>query len=475
MTDSRGSLPLPQSADAAASDDEKARSLAVVTAEVRDDPRVRALTDRTKTEWRTLDESLFAKLDREDAEATAATRFRGSRAAWGVLAAITAAAAAILVLAGRTDSDPLGRDNLGDSAQESAHTPTLPLRERASKLARDEGAGSVLVNKQSASRERELAAGDSIEARGGRAVFVEPSKITWALENASRVSVRHAASPLVLTLEHGAVEAQVAPVSRGEAFAVDVDGARIAVHGTHLRVERIGEKVVVDLTDGVISVGPAPLRGSTYGSLVTAPAHVEFQIEDPRGTMRVEHTASFVRSATSLPLEDEAKKVVANAHALDAAAPPNSIAITPPPVASTPLRALRAPSAVPPAAAPLPTIAAREAVHVETTAAPTSPSPMPYESVSQSSPEQVASAHPFELGVADSVKACWEKHAPPHGNVAITVRTTLTLVSNEDGVVRVAQFDPPLPPAVQSCASEGIYRSHFAKASRIAIPLELVR
>ena len=104
---------------------------------------------------------------------------------------------------------------------------------------------------------------------------------------------------IVLALRVGAVEAQVTPVAMGEAFAVDVDGVRVAVHGTHLRVaraERGGSWVVVDLSEGVISVGAPPKAGSTMGVLVTAPAHVEFSTTDVDRTLRVEHDPARVRA-----------------------------------------------------------------------------------------------------------------------------------------------------------------------------------
>ena len=96
------------------------------------------------------------------------------------------------------------------------------------------------------------------------------------------------------------MEAQVAPVAAGEAFAVDVDGARVAVHGTHLRVERQGGHAIVDLREGVVSIGLPPKSGATYGDLVTAPAHIEFDVADPHGTLKVSHESSRVRAAISL-------------------------------------------------------------------------------------------------------------------------------------------------------------------------------
>ncbi len=484
MTDSRDSIPVVPTVTLEA---EKSRALAKATADVRDDAGLRTLEGRTSSDWSALDDALFAKLDREDAQVAAATRFRGSRAAWGVLAGITAAAAAMLVLAGHVDHDTITGEGRGH-ARASSGSSSGAARERASKLSRSDSATTVTVNGLTASRERPMAVGDAVEVRGGRAVFVEPSKVTWALESASRISVGHAGGPLVLALERGALEAQVAHVELGEAFAVDIDSARVAVHGTHLRVERVGEKVIVDLTDGVISVGPAPLRGSTYGSLVTAPAHVEFLVSDPRGTLHVEHTAGFVRAATLLPIEDDEAPVAASL-----------VAPVAPPALGLAAAATRAPSftlaaaggartAVPSVAASAPIAADSEPVAAIVPDAPTvvlpPPAPVAVEAVAANTPPATepvapvavaAAPKPGDVGVAAAVKACWEKNAPPRGDVTITVRTTLTVESDDEGAVHVATFDPPLPPAVQSCASEGIYRTHFAGAARIAIPIVLTR
>src|SRR5439155_1470159 len=127
-----------------------------------------------------------------------------------------------------------------------------------------------------------LRTGDVLEADGARAVLERPRKVAWLLEGGNsspaasgRARVKSAGESLVLALDDGAIEAQVTPVPSGEAFAVDIASGtslvRVAVHGTHLRVSRSGSRVVVDLTEGVVSIGVPPRTGSTYGTLVTAP------------------------------------------------------------------------------------------------------------------------------------------------------------------------------------------------------------
>ena len=112
----------------------------------------------------------------------------------------------------------------------------------------------------------------------------------------------HVQGALVLALQAGAVEAQVVPVPNGEAFAVDVGRSRVAVHGTHLRVARVGEHVVVDLSEGVVSLGEAPRVGSTLGTLVTAPGARRVHRRRRRGDAAVTHDLAALRAPASLGL-----------------------------------------------------------------------------------------------------------------------------------------------------------------------------
>jgi hypothetical protein len=91
-------------------------------------------------------------------------------------------------------------------------------------------------------------AGETIDTHGARALFEAEGRVSWLLENESKVQDRandgsKPARPSFWRSLEGAVEAQVTPVASGEAFAIDVEGVRIAVHGTHLRVARDGDHV----------------------------------------------------------------------------------------------------------------------------------------------------------------------------------------------------------------------------------------
>ncbi len=130
----------------------------------------------------------------------------------------------------------------------------------------------------------ELREGTTLAA-ARRASFVRPGKVRWLLEgntaaSGATASILEGREALRVSLETGAVEAEVTPVVKGEAFSVDVAGTRVAVHGTHLRVARIGDTVTIDLSHGVIALG-TPGKARVEGPEITAPAHIEFPVGHP--------------------------------------------------------------------------------------------------------------------------------------------------------------------------------------------------
>ena len=380
-----------------------------------------------KVDWDAVDSKLFARLRVEQTERrTERSRSWGVTAgrgpAWGIGATVLAAAAAAALIVGKThETGPM------DAAVIVASPPAGP----AGIVMAVASGGELLVDGKPAVAGAVLHLGDVVEARGAPVTVERPGKLTWILEPSSMVTVTHAASgagALVLSLQRGAVEAQVVPVASGEAFAVDVDGSRVAVHGTHLRVARVGDHVTVDLSEGVIVVGPAPRVGSTVGSLVTAPAHAEFATVDANGTMIVSHEPSALRAPVALG----ASGTVAQEPAVALAAPP----------AARPVDA-RTP---PPAAVQRPQ---------PTGTTPPQPGPPPPPTALPPQPDPNAAAV-----VASAVRACMAARSSAE-NVTVVVRTTLHLDLDADGNVRAARFDPPVAPDVNSCAAPAIYRARF--------------
>jgi hypothetical protein len=370
-------------------------------------------------DWEKVDTALFSKIEREAEYQRALTAERGRPWPWLVLGGVAAAAAAAIVM-------------VVPPSQTSTLVGVAAVEGTAGDLAFQTGAGEVRVDGSKAQSGLHLRQGDSVETRGAKAVFDAPARVSWLLEDESKVRVERAGSagaggdsaPVLLALSQGALEAQVTPVASGEAFAVDVGGTRVAVHGTHLRVARNGDHVVVDLTEGVVSIGAPPKVGSTYGSLVMAPAHVEFQAGNPAGSLVVEHEASAIRGAVDImnPASEETASV---------------------PVA----------------------VAANPAPHVEDVAPPPR---------SQARHATVARNRNAEAAVKDVVSACYAKYAaaPVRSSdpvstttVSFTTQPTLSLAVNADGYVEGDMFFNPVPPVpVTDCANLPIRKIRFGEA-----------
>jgi ferric-dicitrate binding protein FerR (iron transport regulator) len=377
-------------------------------------------TAEAKTlDWSGVDAALFARMG--EAQRAERARFAPQRRRVGTIAAVAFAAAGTLaaVIVGKTH-EPLERE--GTTAAESAGT-----------LVAIDGDGRVLVNGAPVSSGVGLGLGDVLETRGAQATIERPGKLRLTLEPGSRTAVAHVRGALVVALESGAIEAQVVPVAAGEAFAVDVGTSRVAVHGTHLRVARAGDRVVVDLNEGVISVGEAPRFGSVEGAMINAPAHVEFIAGDALGTLTQAHDAAAVRGGDSWSR------------------------------GSRGLGALTGPKL---------------------------PSPKPESSASRLGSSSSAEGHPeprsassvgpksavtiernATAAIASAVHMCMSER-PRADNVTVVVSTALHLELADDGSVRTARFEPPVAPDVNACAVQSIYKARFAHGGSITIPID---
>jgi hypothetical protein len=379
-------------------------------------------------DWDAVDRSLFARIEGErkaEQARLAPPRHRGlTLAAVGLVAS----AALLAVVVGKT-REPVEAE--GTAAVEAAGT--LTFQSGDGQMLAD---GQVLVDGKPATTGAGMRLGEVIETRSTQATLDRPGRLTLILEPGTRAVVTHVEGTLVLALERGALEAQVVPVLVGEAFAVDVGGSRVAVHGTHLRVARLGGpdprdpgqgRVVVDLNEGVVAVGDAPRAGSVIGTLVNAPAHVEYDAADPAGTLTQTHDPAAVRPAFRPMVPDAVSSPVAHAEPL-----PVHVAASP---AAEPRPEGRAAPGVPPKPAP------------------------------------TASEVRAEAAVAEAVRACMASR-PSVDNVTVVVSTTLHLDLFDDGAVRAARFDPPVAPDVNACAAQAIYRERFGHGGTAAIRVD---
>ena len=390
-------------------------------------------------DWDAVDRSLFARIEGErkaEQARLAPPRHRGlTLTAVGVVAA----AALLAVVVGKT-REPV--DAEGTMTVEGAGTLTF-LSGDGQVLA----GGQVLVDGKPATTGMGMRLGDVIETRSAQATLDRPGRLTLILEPGTRAVVTHVEGTLVLALERGALEAQVVPVPVGEAFAVDVGGSRVAVHGTHLRVARLSAldardpgqgRVVVDLNEGVVAVGEAPRAGSVIGTLVNAPAHVEYDAADPAGTLTQTHDPAAVRPPFRPAVPEAVPSVATHAEPL-----PVHVAA---PLAAEPRPEGRAAPGVPPKPDPEPAPAASEA--------------------------------PAETAVAEAVRACMaSRPSVDNGTVVVSVvvSTTLHLDLFDDGAVRAARFDPPVAPDVNACAAQAIYRERFGHGGTAAIRVDFTK
>jgi len=365
-------------------------------------------------DWERVERGLFARIENEQArERREMIEARSRhRVAWGAGAAALAVAAAVALVVGKTRGPALNEGAERATASDDSAGAVASIGQDA----------TVMVNGKPAAIGAPIRLGDDVDARGGRVTFDRSGKVSWILESGSRTTVTHVQGALVLALQGGAVEAQVVPVASGEAFAVDVDGTRIAVHGTHLRVARVMDHVTIDLTEGVISLGEAPRVGSTIGTLITAPAHAEFTSADPKGSLTVTHDAAAIRPALAIDTGIAASR-------------PALIALggaTPHPKPDSPIEAR----------------------------SPLAPAPHPATPAPVAAP-QLSAADPDAADALSSVvRTCFADRTSTQ-DVTVEVKTKLHLELDADGNVRSARFEPPVPPDVNACAAPAIYHARF--------------
>jgi hypothetical protein len=379
-------------------------------------------TELGRVDWEVADRKLFARIARER-RAEIERLASGNRRAWA-LGAVALTAIAMTAIVGGKMQDERSLDARQLLAEE--RTGSLLA------LTAIEGNGEVLIDGRRAVVGSTLGLGSVVEPRDAQPTVQVPGKLTFVVERSSRVSVVHLQGPVVLALDAGAIEAQVVPVARGEAFAVDVGRSRVAVHGTHLRVSRAGDHVVIDLNEGTVSVGEAPRRGSTSGTMVMAPAHAEFSAEDALGTLTVSHDPSAVRPPLALGAPEQ------SAVSSPATGPASSRS------EAHEFRAGSASTVAPP----------RADLRLPSSALPPSPR----------DPNA-------ETTLAAAVRSCLGER-PSAENVTVSVSTTLHLTLRDDGSVRLARFDPPVAPDVNGCAAQAIYKTRFARSGDVAIGVD---
>ena len=250
-----------------------------------------------------------------------------------------------------------------------------------------------------------LAIGSRVRTTDSETTVMHPGRAQWALGPSSSAVLAGRDERITVQLERGSVLSHVVPNPKPETFVIEVAHARVAVHGTVFRVTLSDGRVIVDVKEGLVGVGPL---GSAPAFFVKAASHGEFAADGRSGSI-------------------DGKPVASPAASTEAAKP----------------TALRGSLAAAHGSAPAPAPAAEL-------------------------PEE-PSINDIEVGIAhivDAASACFVQHTPGADGVQITVRTALSLSILESGEVADVDFQPPLSPTVAACANASIAQVRFAASQR---------
>lgn len=259
-----------------------------------------------------------------------------------------------------------------------------------------------------------LALGTRLTAGEQPLVVQHQGRASWTLEPHATAFVSDVGEFLTVKLESGALSAAVIPNPKPETFAVEVEGTRVAVHGTAFRVERVAERVQVDVSEGTVAVEPSGTH--------SAPAFL----------LRRNSRGSFALDGRTGNVEGNASAVVADGGGRQSHRTLAKLASLPRPHASAPAPA-------------------------------------------RSSPEPIAQAQPLpaqpsisdiEKGVSSALELmnrCFRDQTRTTGN-RVSANTALTLTVAGDGSIQSVTFEPPLAPGVEDCAVSGLRALTFTRS-----------
>jgi hypothetical protein len=263
-----------------------------------------------------------------------------------------------------------------------------------------------------------LALGSRVMARDREMSVDHSGRATWTLAPNSSALLAERNERIIVQLERGSVLSEVVPNPKPETFVVEAAQARVAVHGTVFRVSLEGGRVIVQVREGTVAVGP---RGGVPAFFLKAPAHGDFAADGRSG------------SIDGRPLGESSERRAE-------------------PLKLLPLRA--------PSAAPLPSLL----------------SPLP----SAELPLE-PSINDIETGISrivDATTDCFSRYTKSAEGVQITVRTALSLQIADSGAVSDVDFQPPLSPEAEECAAASISPVTFPpskQGAKVTRMLELKR
>lgn len=282
-----------------------------------------------------------------------------------------------------------------------------------------EAPAKVASSAPETTRDGDALSPEDVVASDAEAVaVVHAGRARWTLEPHGRALVLSHGDVVRVRLIAGALKADVTPSPEPERFVVEAAGTRVAVHGTLFRVQLQGEQTLVDVEQGVVSVGPRE-QPSVSTALLRGPTRGAFTLEGAAlspGTPA--HTASL-RLVVSHPNRVPSGAASSESDAPDAA----------------------------------PAASARH-------------------------PLTIGEAEAGVAVVVTAVSRCFKEHTEDSHNVRVSARTELTLDVTAEGAVSEVSFSPPLSPVVQACGQREALLVPFApslEGARLTRVLELGR
>jgi hypothetical protein len=253
-----------------------------------------------------------------------------------------------------------------------------------------------------------LTVGERLRADANHLVVEHSQHATWTLEPGGDAHIEQLGSVVRIALDRGAVSARVVKSPQPESFVVRVEGTRIAVHGTAFRVVRLGSTVRVEVTEGVVGVGP--VGGPSFD--VVAPSSATTTLDGVRTDRR--HAARDTGGKNAERPRTGAAEVAA-AGEPEPEAPEEAASATP--AEGTPQVSARAPRA--------------------------------------------SGSAPSADGIIAAVRRCFREQTVASGDLHISVSTQMALRIQASGRVGEAVFTPPLAPGVRRCVDESVGAMKF--------------
>jgi hypothetical protein len=264
--------------------------------------------------------------------------------------------------------------------------------------------------------------------------FAQEGLVSWTLAPGGALRVRSVGLGHTVTLERGEIHAEVTPRSPSEglveSFAVEVEGTRVAVHGTAFSVKHEGDHVLVDVAHGTVAVGPVGHVGVTTGHLLVGPARASFSLDGGRTARWLERRAEPLAVAAVLPDREPAPAAAGDALPVEDHAAPHAaegaLAVAPVP------RHGPAAHASAPAVEPVP-------------AAVPAPAPEP--------PRLTVEI------VRGRLERCFRQQSEAGRDATLhidPISTTLSIDLAPDGSARTARFTTRLKPEIVTCAGSAI-------------------